>query len=909
MPGVGDAVQVPTSPRGSEGGAVDDRTARLDDRVPHVAREPRSPQLPMSPTVPRDSLLARMAAALPTAAVVVVHAAAGFGKTTLLEQFTQRLRERGAEIAWLTLEPADNDVSRLLGRLAAVMSSWTAAPDASAARLRGLVIDEFECLENPAAVDTIDRLLARDSGSPLLLIGSRSVPAIRLGRLRAKGRVLEITEDALRFTREETRAFFAGQPHVRLTDQDLSLLQSGTEGWPAVLRLASLSLADRPDTSAFIAGLAAKEEVGTYLVEDVLERQPERVRAFLRATSMLGRLCAALCDHLLQSSDGQELLETVERRHLFLRRLDPEGRWFQYHPIFSRAIAAVVERQDAVAWAGMHRRAAEWWADHGDPVRALQHAAESADQTTLTALLERHAEPLLWDGRARALSALCAHATIRRCVERDSRLAWTFAWAMVFCHRYDAASAFIERMASGDGTHAGAGIAVSEFERSALRAFVAAMSDRLVEASSLWRECEPFGSPAQPFSYAILNASYGCCLIAASDFEGAKASLARSTEGQRADGRSFLVPVTACVASTIDLVQGRVDSAYARLRNAFEIKPGRGVSSPDNVIVAGFLAEVLYERGALSESARLLCAYLPRLVELAAPDQLILAFVLSSRLAAHRNDWPGAKDVLTEMETIGHRYSLARMVARARLERGRLALLRGRFDVARSEVAAGAEPGLWRSFGGLIAHAEDIEDPDIAMARLALLERPEVARVALTELTSRAEHLGRARRALKTGLLLGFTECRLGELRPGAARIASCLRTAVSHGLSRTVLDESWELRTWHSAVRTALGDEPESIALLDAALADSTGGTPTAREPEPVERTACATPPDGLTVREREVLRQLAKGQRNKQIARELFLSETTVKAHLRNINAKLGSSSRLQAIATARTLGLLDR
>ena len=864
----------------------------------------------MSPTVLRNRLLDRIDAALPTVSVLLVHAPAGFGKTTLLEQLVERLRARGAQTAWLTLEAADNDVERLLGRLAAVTpASTTASVVRADGPTPGLVIDEFECLENPAGLDAIDRLLARGAGASLLVIGSRSVPQLKLGRLRATGRVLEITEEALRFTREETRAFFAGQPYVRLTEEDLSLLQSGTEGWPAVLRLASLSLADRPDASAFIAGLAAKKEVGAYLVEDVLERQPDRIRVFLRATSMLGRLCAGLCDHLLNSVDSQEMLETVERRHLFLRRLDPDGRWFQYHPLFSRAIAAVVERQDPIAWARMHDRASEWWADHGDPVRALQHAAEGADRGRLAAMLERHAEPLLWAGRARALSALHSHAEIRRCVERHSRLAWTFAWAMVFCHRYDAASALIERAVSEDGVPCGSDAPVCEFERSALRAFVAAMSDRLVEASSLWRECEPFGSPAQPFSYAILNASYGCCLIAASDFEGAKASLSKSASGRHADGRSFLVPVTACVASTIDLVQGRVDSAYARLRNAFEIRPECGVPSPDNVIVAGFLAEVLYERGALSESARLLRTYLPRLVELAAPDQLILAFILSSRLAAQQDDWSGAKDVLTEMETIGHRYRLVRMVARARLERGRLALLRGRFDVARSEVAAGAEPGLWQSFAGLIAHAEDIEDPDIATARLALLERPEAARVALAGLTLRAERLGRARRALKTGLLLGFAECRLGELRPGSARIAACLRTAASHGLSRTVLDESWELRTWHAAVRTALGDEPESIGMLDACLVDPAGRTPAIGEARPTGRAICATPPDGLTVRELDVLRQLAKGQRNKQIARELFLSETTVKAHLRNINSKLGSSSRLQAIATARTLGLLDR
>jgi LuxR family transcriptional regulator, maltose regulon positive regulatory protein len=366
--------------------------------------------------------------------VILVCSPAGFGKTTLLSDWAERARW---PVAWLSLDPEDSDpvrfwryvvvaLDRACGGLGeqvlpllrargggtsqrvvtALVNELAAAGDDLA-----LVLDDYHTIASQSIHNAMAFLLGHLPSRLHVVISSRSDPPLPLARLRAAGQLAEVGAADLRFTPEESAALLREVWELELSSEAAAALASRTEGWAVGLQLAALSLRERPDPNALLDAFTGTHRyVLDYLSEEVLERQPDRAHTFLLRSSILKRLTGPLCNAVTGDSDGQEMLEEIERANLFLFPLDEERRWYRFHQLFGDLLRARLHRAGAEQVPDLHRRAATWCEQHGLIDEAIHHASASGDAIWAVRLVEQHVDEILGRGESvileRWLSAL-----------------------------------------------------------------------------------------------------------------------------------------------------------------------------------------------------------------------------------------------------------------------------------------------------------------------------------------------------------------------------------------------------------------------------------------------------------------------------------------------------------------------
>ena len=305
----------------------------------------------------------RLRAQLDTATVarlVLVSAPAGFGKSTLLADWLGHPAVHGA---WLSLDARDNDIVRFARYLAAATARLSGGtedtpsfdaesfdPELALAGIldrleatgRGavLVLDDYHLIEEPAIHRLVASLVERLPAGARLAIATRADPPLPLARLRARGELVEVRAEDLRFTAAEATALVRSTG-VELTPGEIEELTDRTEGWAAALRLAAVSLRGRPDHAELVRRFGASHRyVLDYVVEEVLAGLPRETQEFLLRTSILDRLCGPLCEAVVGGGDGQARLEELERANLLIVPLDDERRWFRYHALFAEILRA-----------------------------------------------------------------------------------------------------------------------------------------------------------------------------------------------------------------------------------------------------------------------------------------------------------------------------------------------------------------------------------------------------------------------------------------------------------------------------------------------------------------------------------------------------------------------------------------
>ncbi len=344
--------------------------------------------------------------------LTLVSAPAGFGKTTLLASWVDD-DAPPRRIAWVSLDQADRDADRFWTYVLTALDR--AAPGTASAGLSlleagqpiesvlagvlnelsvlpedvDLVLDDYHLAESPAIQPAMTFLVERLPPQVRLVISTRADPALPVARLRARGELTEIRAADLRFTHEEATSFLADATGLDLEPADVAALGVRTEGWIASLQLAALSLRGRDDPTGFIAGFAGDDRyVVDYLVEEVLAHESAETRRFLLDTSILGRLSGPLCDAVTASSDSARMLESLERRNLFVVPLDDQRRWYRYHHLFGDVLRAhlLTERPDDAP--ELHRRASSWCAAAGETEDAVRHAMAGGDVDAAAGLVE-----------------------------------------------------------------------------------------------------------------------------------------------------------------------------------------------------------------------------------------------------------------------------------------------------------------------------------------------------------------------------------------------------------------------------------------------------------------------------------------------------------------------------------------
>ncbi len=381
--------------------------------------------------------------------IILVSAAPGYGKTTLLAQWASRSRR---PFAWVSVDEHDNDPIVLLSYIAAaldrvspldpavfeVLASANASIEATVVPCLGralatmegtfvLVLDDLHELTNPRCLDAIDALIDYVPAGSQLVLSGRAQPSRRVGGLRARGLVLEIGPGELRMGMDDARELLSAA-EVALPDPEVSELVQHTEGWPAGLYLAAL--AARASGGKMTGGAFRGDDpyLSDYLRAELLARLPEDDLRFLARTSVLERMSGPLCDDVLESAGSAERLASLERSNLLVVPLDRGQEWYRYHDLFRDLLRAELNRAEPDVIPGLLARASDWSHAQGEPHLAISYAQAAGDVDRVAALVAAHVQSEYEQGRAITIERWFEWLEARGALEQHPGVAVLGAW-------------------------------------------------------------------------------------------------------------------------------------------------------------------------------------------------------------------------------------------------------------------------------------------------------------------------------------------------------------------------------------------------------------------------------------------------------------------------------------------------
>ena len=784
-----------------------------------------------------------------------------------------------------------------------------------------LVLDDYHLVEAPSVHDSLAVLLERLPPQLRLVLASRADPPLPLARLRARGQLTELREADLRFTREEAAELLRTAVGSELPEAAVAVLGDRTEGWVAGLQLAALSLQGHADVGAFVAGFSGSHRfVLDYLTAEVLDRQPEPLRAFLLETSILERLSGPLCAAVTGRDDSQELLEQAERANLFLHPLDEVRGWWRYHRLFADLLCVRLQQERPGRVEELHRAAAAWHEAHGLADEAIGHALAAGDAPWAARLIERQLDAcfLRWEGVTlrRWLAALPTELVSSR-----PRLSLAQARLALISGDLEAIEGPLEA-----AERRVADAADEPYEPSVGRA--ASMMANLPAAIALQRaglahlrgDAEETMASARR---ALAELDEGEWMLESvirwqqcvagwlrGELAEAEAALASGIAGWRA--ASHRAPAAAALGyhglGLIQREQGRLEAALATYREALAVAAEPDGPAPQIAGVAQVgMAGVLYERDDLDSALEHASDGIALCRQLAYTPPLVSGLVTLASVRQAQDDQAGALDALGQAERVQPSPEVVSLLNPVPAERARLALANGDVDTAVR----------WARARGLAAE-DDLSYPRereyLVLARVLLAQdRPDRALELLERLHAQAATQGRTGSVIQVRTLQSLARSAGGDQAGALAALAEALALAAPEGYLRVFVDEGPPmvalLRQLLAGRRqegpAAAGDLPrDHLARLVDAFEQA--GLPV-RPPVRRGGMVVAGLVEPLTERELEVLRLLATGASNRAVAKELVVTLDTVKRHVSHLFSKLEVANRTQAVARARELGLL--
>ncbi len=837
--------------------------------------------------------------------LTLISAPAGFGKTTLVSGWAA-----GSErpVAWLSLDEGDNDPTRFLIYLVAAVR--TIAPTVGEALLVllqspqpppteslliallneiattandfVLVIDDYHVIDAKPVDTALTFLLEHLPPQMRLVIATREDPQLPLARLRGGGQLSELRAGDLRFTPPEAVGFLNQAMGLKLSAEDVATLETRTEGWIAGLQLAALSLQGHPDATSFIQSFTGSHHfVLDYLLEEVLQRQSESVQTFLLRTSMLDHLCGALCDAVLgnPAGSGQATLEYLARANLFLVPLDDDRHWYRYHHLFADLLrqrllqSGSSSKEDTTE---LHRRASQWYEDHGLEIEAFHHAAAANDVERAERLIEGQAVPLQFRGAgAPVLNWLQSLPTT--VLDARPSLWVTYATALFFSGRHTAVEQKLQA--------AEAALSASTEPDDRSRDLIGRIASIRATLAIIQHDAETIiAQSRRALEYvrkenAPIRTAATYTLGYALQLQGDRAASRRAYNDVIAIGKSFEDSIYT-IAATLSLGQlqeadNQLSLATRTYSRALELAgdPPRTIASEAHL----GLARIYYEWNDLDAAHQhgQQCLQLTRQIE--GVDTFASYAVFLARMRLAQGDVPGAVAILDEAEAFLLQHNF---------------LFRMR-DVAAAQVLTVLRQGNLTA----AAHLADTHQLPISQARVYLAAGDTSAALAVLQLwRQQVEAKGWADERLKVMIVQAVALQAHGDRDEAVHVLGDALALAEAGGFVRSFVDEGMPMADL-LALATANARMPDYVGKLLAAFeVDKRKSHDESAQPliEP------------LSHRELEVLRLIAEGLSNHEIGERLFLALDTVKGHNRKIFGKLQVQRRTEAAARARELGL---
>lgn len=860
--------------------------------------------------------------------LTLVCAPAGYGKSTLLGEWCVSESASGVAFGWLSLDEDDNDPVRFLTYLISAfanasdidadeMLAWLRSPQppppksivtALLSRLEAfphpiaVVLDDYHVVTDQAVHESVSYLLAHLPARMHIVVISREDPPFPLSRLRGRGQLSEIRADDLRFTLEEAGQLLEQMLGVELSAEQVRNLDAHTEGWIAGLQLAGLAMKGRENVAGFIRAFAGSHRfILDYLTEEVLSRQPEPIQSFLLQTSVLNRLCGELCDAVTGRSDGQNMLEQIERGNLFLIPLDDARYWYRYHHLFGDTLRRHLQKASPNLVVDLHRRASQWFEQNGWVVESLEHALLSQDTQQAARLVQQTVEEITLAGQAQTILRWM-NTLPEPVVRTHPRLCISYAAVLMFTHQLEASELWLQAAQQAiypdeetEEAKAIAGWAA------VIRADIARVTGDLARAVVLAQQAITLlpANEALPRAVGVMNLAHSYLSdgdVTSSVEETSEEALA----ALRRIGNLFATMISITNLARLQMLQGRLRQAEITFALAEHIAPGNG-RVEQLLNGAAFhvgLGTVFYERNVLEAAEQ----HLEMGIDLVQgtlsvdADVVTAGYVTLAKLRLIQGDLSSGLASLDEFAELARvRQFYPPLIAQGAATRALLWLAQGNLS----------EATRWAAESGLDADDTDLTYPRereyLTLAHVLIAGGKFAdARRLLNRLQQDAEHKGRMLTVIEILVLNALAWHGSGDFEQAVTALAQAVTLAEPEGYIRIFVDRGAAVVELLRQVRMR-SVKPQYVTNLLDAFDHPAARVPTAAEPQG------ANDFERLSEREMEVLRLIADGASNREIADALFISIGTVKRHISNICLKFGTHSRTQAIATARKLNLL--
>jgi LuxR family maltose regulon positive regulatory protein len=782
-----------------------------------------------------------------------------------------------------------------------------------------LVLDDYHLLTDEVVHTSLAAFIEHLPSQVCVMLSTRADPPLPLARLRGHGQLLEVRADQLRATPEEAGAFLREVLSVDLADKELEVVESRTEGWLVGLQLVGLSLQGRVGQAAsndlFEEVSGQQSYILDYLTEEVLRLQPPAIQHFLLHTSILDRLTAPLCDAVLGQTGSQHVLEALQRANLFVVPLDSQRHWFRYHALFAEALRSRLEQEDSQAARNLSLRASQWYARQGNLAEAVQYALNAPDWERAADLIEPVAHTLIWRQGEQA--------TVRRWLERlplelvRARPHLCFAWASALFvvvppttlePWLEAAKAVLtispslqgrtdEDEADGSSTPGDRDHLLGEVL--AFQAFIMSFSgdDRANLA-----QCQHIA--------AHLPEKH---LLARGWLAGAEAQIYRSlgeavpatqrnleaSQLMQAIGQTSIAISFLSSAASLLIMRGRLYEAWQCCERAIDLSKLEGYSLGLEVgHVSLYQMDILREWNQLEAAQELAQKVLQR------DEPLLLSKGLPALARVHlsRGELDAAAEILQRAERVSERmrnpywHALHSITTHVRFW-----IASGELERA-ARWAESVQQGK-RHPAPLIRELEDM-----ALARVLLAQhKTDEALMRIVPLLESATKQERWGHVIELLLLQTLAYLEHRKKRTAITALSQAVHLAEPEGYMRSFLDEGDAMAILLSELRDQQRQQ-KSTSYLDTLLSAFSPARPKEGQADhPAPHPSQQPLLDPLSARELEVLRLLARGASNQEIAEELIVAIDTAKRHVSNILSRLAASNRTQAVMRARDLDIL--
>ena len=837
--------------------------------------------------------------------LTLISAPAGFGKTTLVSEWITGCQ---CPVAWLSLDEGDNEFTRFLTYFVAALqtiapkfgeglfvSLQSPQPLPSEALLTTLlneisaipenfilVLEDYHTIDSEPIDHALTFVLDHLPPQMHLIITAREDPQLPLARYRARGQLTELRAADLRFTPPEAADFLNQVMDLNLSAEEVTALETRTEGWIAGLQLAAISMQGHQDTASFIKSFTGSHHfVLDFLIEEVLQQQSENIQTFLLRTSILDRMCGPLCDAVLGSScaSGQETLEYLEHANLFIVPLDNERRWYRYHHLFAELLRLRLGKPKE--FAEYHIRASQWHEDNGLELEAFQHAAAADDIERAERIIEGKGIPLHFRGAVTTIldwltslpkTVLDARPSLWA---RYARLSLVTGQTTGVEEKLQAAEAALQGAESDDKTRnligqiaaARATLALSRYQVETM----IAQSRRALEY------LHPNNLPSRNQALYTLAVAYR--------LQGDRAAAGRTyTEVlsiSQASGDIFYTILAASGLGEVQELENQLYSAAETYRRVLPLFGDHPQPSAEEAYLG--LAHITYEWNDLESAEQhgqkslQLARQYDRVI-----DRFIVSEVFLARLKLARGDVAGAATMLAETEQSARQQNfLLRMP-----------------EIAAVQVLVLLQQGNLSK----AAHLAQTHHLPISQARVYIAQGdPSAALALLMPLRQQMEAKGWVDEQLKVMVLQAVVFYAHGEKDKAMQLLGDALALAEPGGFIRIFVDEG---KPMAQLLREATSKRimPDYVSKLLAAFEAEkrkNEGKPDLHHAQPLI--------EPLSERELEVLKLLRSEISGPEIAHKLMVSLSTMRTHTQNIYVKLGVNNRQAAVRRAEELDLL--